>query len=71
MFSFIFIKWEEIGHCACFCCFLLNLHNLKQCRLGYINQVSKMGYVKYKEKLYKSQYKITKFGNCKIYCIYM
>lgn len=46
-------------------------HILKRCRLGYFNQVSKMGNVKYKEKLYKSQYKIMKFGNCKMYCIYM
>lgn len=31
--------------------------------------MSKVGYVKYKEKLYKSQYKIMKFWNCKMYCI--
>lgn len=64
MFSFISIKWKEIGHCACF--LKKNFCNLKWCRLGYVNQVTKVGYVKYKEKLYKSQYEIMTFGNCKM-----
>lgn len=34
-------------------------------------KLAKVEYVKNKEKLYKSQYKIMKFGNCKMYCIYM
>lgn len=75
MFSFIFIKQEEIGHCSCFCFpptpTPALFHILKRCRLGYFNQASKTGNVKYKEKLSKSQYKIMKFGNCKMYCIYM
>lgn len=69
MFSFIFIKQEEVGHCAC--CLFRPPPPMKWHRLGYVNQVSKVGYVKCKEKLYKSQYKIMKFWNCKMYCIYM
>lgn len=68
---FIHFNKVEEDRSLCLLGFFFPLHNLKWCRLGYVNQMSKVEYVKYKEKLYKSQYKIMTFGNCKMYCIYM